>query len=159
MPGRIVGQTVDKDGKRGFVLTLQTREQHIRREKATSNICSNQALMALRSLIYMTCVGKEGLGEIARQCFQKAHYLAREIQKIPGFALCHDAPFFHEFAVRCPVDSEKILSRLRASGIYGGVPLSRWFPERTRDLLVAVTECRTRAQMDRMVALLKENAG
>lgn len=154
MPGRISGQTVDRDGKRGFVLTLQTREQHIRREKATSNICTNQALMALRSLIYTVCLGKEGFRELSEQCLQKAHYLAEAICNVPGFSLCYPQPFFHEFAVHCPKPAAEILSALRRDKIYGGIALSRFWPNRADDMLVSVTECRSRMQMELMVAAL-----
>jgi len=155
IPGRIVGQTVDGNNERGFVLTIQTREQHIKREKATSNICSNQALMALRGLIYLSALGKEGFYEVADQCFQKAHYLADELSKIQGFSLAFSAPFFREFVLHCPIDADKVLAYLYEHNIYGGVALEKWFPERKNDILIAVTECRTREQMDRLVELLK----
>jgi glycine dehydrogenase subunit 1 len=155
MPGRIAGQTVDEDGKRGFVLTIQTREQHIRREKATSNICSNQALMALRGLIYMATVGKQGLQEVATQCVQKAHYLANQIKSLPSYTLRYDAPFFHEFVVGCPKPAKEITSKLQKNNIYAGIPMERWFPERSHDLLVSVTECVSKQQMDNLVSQLK----
>lgn len=155
IPGRIAGQTVDEDGKRGFVLTIQTREQHIRREKATSNICSNQALMALRGLIYLATLGKEGLHEVANHSMQKAHYLANQIKDLRGYTLRFEAPFFNEFVVCCPKPAQDVLSKLRKNGIYGGVALARWFPERKNDLLVSVTEAISKQQMDNLVQQLK----
>lgn len=155
MPGRIVGQATDQRGDRGFVLTIQTREQHIKREKATSNICSNQALMALRGLVYLTCLGKQGFYDVAYQSVQKAHYLAQEISMIQGYHLAYNGPFFNEFVVVCPGPATAILDRLEKKHIYAGVALSRWFPERTHELLIAVTECRTKAEMDQLVANLR----
>lgn len=156
IPGRIVGQTTDGRGERGFVLTIQTREQHIRREKASSNICSNQALMALRGLMYLTTLGKEGFAEVAHQCLQKAHYLAKAIASIPGYRLTYSAPFFHEFVVTCPKPAAEILAKLEAKGIYAGVALERWFPNRRHEILIAVTESRTRQEMDTFLAALQE---
>lgn len=158
MPGRIVGQTTDQRGERGFVLTIQTREQHIKREKATSNICSNQALMALRGLIYLTCLGKQGFYEVAYQSLQKAHYLAQEISKIPGYKLTFAGSFFNEFVVTCPKPAQIILDELQNQHIYGGVALSRWFPEQKDKLLLAVTECRSKVEMDQLVESLKKLA-
>ncbi len=155
MPGRIVGQTVDGNGNRGFVLTIQTREQHIKREKATSNICSNQALMALRGLIYLTCLGKKGFRELANQCLQKAHYLAKAIAQIPGFKLTYASPFFNEFVITCPKPASEVLQKLAKQNIYAGVGLSQWFADRDHEILVAVTECRTKADMDQLVESLR----
>ena len=154
VPGRIVGQTLDGRGDRGFVLTIQTREQHIRREKATSNICTNQALMALRGLLYLACLGKAGLRDVATQCVQKAHYLAEAIAQVPGYSLAYPAPFFNEFVVDCRQSAVATLDQLYQHGIYAGIALERWFPERKNQLLVAVTECRTRQQMDAVVEQL-----
>jgi len=156
MPGRIAGQTVDGRGERGFVLTIQTREQHIRREKATSNICSNQALMALRGLMYLTCLGKEGFYEVACQCLQKAHYLAKCIAQVPGYSLTYSGPFFHEFVVKCPKSAGETLESLQKRGIYGGVALEKWFPERKNEILVAVTECKTYQEITSLVNALRE---
>jgi len=154
MPGRITGCTVDNRQQRGFVLTLQAREQHIRREKATSNICSNQALMALCATIYLSLLGEHGLQTVARQCFQKAHYLRREMEKISGLVFPFSGSFFHEFVVRIP-NSKKILSKLAKQGTFGGIALERWFPRLTDHVLVAVTEKRTVEEMNLYCQQLK----
>ncbi len=158
MPGRIVGQTVDGQNNRGFVLTIQTREQHIKREKATSNICSNQALMALRGLVYLTCLGKQGFYDVAYQSLQKAHYLATELIKIPGYTLSYSAPYFNEFVLKCAKPAEQVLDVLRKNNIYGGIALSQWYPERKTEILIAVTECRSKEDMDKFVEVLKKLA-
>lgn len=159
MAGRLVGETVDHDGKRGFVLTLTAREQHIRREKATSNICSNQGLMALSAAIYLSVVGKQGLREVAELCYHKAHYAARQINAIPGFKVDLKTPFFHEFVVESPIPAAKLNTRLLDEGIIGGYELAQAFPgrpEMANRLLVAVTEMNAREDIDAFVDALTE---
>jgi glycine dehydrogenase subunit 1 len=159
MAGRLVGETVDKDGKRGFVLTLTAREQHIRRDKATSNICSNQGLIALSAAIYLSVVGKQGLREVAELCYHKAHYAARQINAIPGFSVAMDTPFFHEFVLECPIPAAKVSSRLLEEGIIAGYELAQAFPgrpEMANRLLIAVTEMNRREDIDALVDALTE---
>ncbi|GMX61412.1 aminomethyl-transferring glycine dehydrogenase subunit GcvPA [Paenibacillus elgii] len=158
MPGRIVGQTVDRDGKRGFVLTLQAREQHIRREKATSNICSNQALLALCASIYLSTMGKEGIREVASLNLQKSHYAARELAKLEGPSLPFTAPFFNEFVVSLPANANiaDLNERLLEAGFIAGLDLGRYYPELQNHMLVAVTEKRTKAEIDEFAARLGE---
>ncbi|HHW27809.1 MAG TPA: aminomethyl-transferring glycine dehydrogenase subunit GcvPA [Firmicutes bacterium] len=155
MPGRLVGMTNDVRGQRGFVLTLQTREQHIRRDKATSNICSNEALNALAATVYLSWLGKEGIKELGQHCVKKAHYLADRISKIKGYSLAWDAPFFNEFAVKCPVCPHKIVDALKEKKILAGYPLGDAYPELKDHLLIAVTEKRTKKEMDELLAGLE----
>lgn len=155
MPGRIVGATVDAEGKRGFTLTLQTREQHIRREKATSNICSNQALNALAASIYLSLMGQQGIAEVAGLCLQKAHYAATKIAGIHGFSLAFPAPFFKEFTVKCPLPASVVVERLLDKGILAGIDLGQFYPEMQDCLLVAVTEKRTKEEIDCFVKVLE----
>ncbi|WP_276352154.1 aminomethyl-transferring glycine dehydrogenase subunit GcvPA [Cohnella caldifontis] len=153
IPGRIVGQTTDRDGKRGFVLTLQAREQHIRREKATSNICSNQALMALSASVYLSVMGKAGLIEVARLNVRKSHYAAGRLASVPGVTLPFGAPFFNEFVVKLPAgtDVTALNAKLLQAGFIGGYDLGSAYPELEGHVLLAVTERRTKDEIDGFV--------
>jgi glycine dehydrogenase subunit 1 len=148
MPGRIAGATVDQDGDRGFVLTLQTREQHIRREKATSNICSNEALNALAAAVYLSIMGKEGLVEVAKLCLHKAHYARERVTAVPGYSAPFSAPFFKEFAVKGPGSFTDTGRRLAGRHMLVGPDLGASYPELAGSFLVAVTEKRTKAEID-----------
>ena len=155
IPGRLSGVTVDRFGKRGFVLTLQTREQQIKRERATSNICTNQGLFMLCATIYLSLVGKEGLREVAELSLQKAHYLAEKIAKIEGFSIKYDKPFFKEFVVQTPAPAATIIEKLAKKNILAGIDLARFGDD---GLLIAVTEKRTKEDMDVFVKALKSAA-
>ena len=152
MPGRIVGQTVDHAGKRCWTLTLQTREQHIRREKATSNICTNQGLLALRASIYLASLGPRGLREAAELSTRNAHYAAKQLSAIPGVQLAHNAPFFKEFVIRVNRDPRNLLDEVGRLGYHGGIALGQWYPDLADGILVAVTEKRTKAEIDGLAA-------
>jgi glycine dehydrogenase subunit 1 len=154
--GRIVGETEDSDGNRGYVLTLTAREQHIRRGKATSNICTNQGLNALAVCVYLSLLGKKGIQEVAEQCFQKAHYCASQVNKIDGFKLLTPEPFFNEFVIQCPIDVKVLQRYLLEKGIIAGFILEDFYPDRKDQLLIAVTERLTREDIDFFVESLME---
>jgi glycine dehydrogenase subunit 1 len=152
MPGRIAGQTVDRRGKRCWVLTLQTREQHIRREKATSNICTNQGLFALRAAIYLSAVGPHGLREAAELCLQKSHYAIEQIVADNRFELAFQQPVFKEFVIRDTKGKvAEVLAECHESGILAGIPLVTWYPDLADCFLIAVTEKRTKHEIDQLV--------
>ncbi len=154
MPGRVVGMTKDADGRRGFCLSLQTREQHIKRERATSNVCTNQGLLAIRASIYMASMGRNGIQQVAGQCFDKAHYAAQQITQLKNYELRFDAPFFKEFTVRTTHNVQDVIQSCRDNDILAGVPLARLDERFTDSILIAVTEKRTREEIDQLVAAL-----
>ena len=156
MAGRLVGETVDNRGQRAYVLTLTSREQHIRRERATSNICSSQGLLALASAVYLSLVGKRGLRQVAELSYHKAHYAAAELSKIPGVGLCFTEPFFHEFALCLPRPVDEVNEHLLDHGIIGGFDLGVDYPSLKDHMLVAVTEMNTKEEIDAFVAVIEE---
>lgn len=156
MPGRIVGETVDGEGRRGFCLTLQAREQHIRREKASSNICTNQALMALRGTLYLSWLGKNGIRDLAQQCVQRAHYLADRISAIPGIRPAFSAPFFHEFTVLLPRSPSEVNRKLWERRIQGGIDAGGWIPGLANAWLLCATEKNSRQEIENLAAATAE---
>jgi len=156
MAGRVAGETVDTNGQRGYVLTLSTREQHIRREQATSNICTNQGLIALASTVYLSLLGKNGLQDLAKLNYHKAHYAAEKISTVPGFSVNPVQPFFNEFVVHCPVPANEVNQYLLSHDILGGLDLGKVYPGMDHELLVAVTEMNPRSEIDYLAAVLEE---
>ena len=155
-PGRIVGQTVDHEGTRGFVLTIQAREQHIRRDKATSNICSNEALCSLAVAVYLSALGRQGIRQVAELCLQKAHFAQKTILGVPGFQPVFSQPFFNEFVIRCPLPPSELNAELREAGMVAGLDLGKYYPELGGCMLTAVTEKRTRDEIELLAGMLKE---
>jgi len=153
MPGRIVGRTTDSEGRTGYVLTLQTREQHIRRERATSNICSNEQLVALAATVYLCTLGRQGLRRVAELCYHKAHYAAEALAALPGYSLPLAGTFFKEFVVRCPRPPEETNAALLERGIIGGLDVS---DQIEKGMLLCVTEMNSREEIDGLVTALRE---
>jgi glycine dehydrogenase subunit 1 len=158
MAGRLVGETVDNRGQRAYVLTLTAREQHIKRERATSNICTNQGLLALASAVYLSLVGKSGLRQVAELCYHKAHYAAEQLSQLPGMGLCFGEPYFHEFALCVGQPVDEVNAHLLEHGIIGGYDLGQDYPALKDHMLIAVTEMNSKEEIDALVDVLAEVA-
>ena len=158
MAGRLVGETVDNRGQKSYVLTLTAREQHIKRERATSNICSNQGLLALASAVYLSLVGQKGFRQVAELCYHKAHYAAEQLSKLPGMGLCFSEPYFHEFALCVGQPVEEVNAHLLEHGILGGYDLGQDYPSLKDHMLIAVTEMNSKEEIDALVEVLAEVA-
>ncbi|MDD5434117.1 MAG: glycine dehydrogenase, partial [Nitrospira sp.] len=154
MPGRIVGATTDKEGKVGYCLTFQTREQHIKRERATSNICTNEALMALAATVYMAAMGKKGLRETASLCLKKTAYAKQKTGELNGYSIPFSSPVFKEFVVKTPAAPSEIQKRLESEKIIGGLDLGIYYPELNGHMLFCVTEKRTKSEIDKLIGIL-----